>query len=137
MIPLKIALVKHLNKLSTTTVVLSDEREERALPFWYRNLQIALSTNHDPLIDAGRKTIGEPFAIDFLLKLMQALGGSIERIEIDALQGEITYARLHMRGYDGKPALVNTRLDDALSLAVQLEKPLAINDELWHAETLP
>ncbi|GHP00121.1 hypothetical protein KSF_101680 [Reticulibacter mediterranei] len=132
MTPLKIALVKKLTKLWTTTVVLSDEREERALPFWYHNLQIELSTIiHDPLIEAGRKVIGEPFAIDFLLKLIQELGGSIERIEIDALQGDITYARLHMRGRDGKPALVNTRLDDALSLALRLETPLAINDELW------
>lgn len=106
-------------------------QEERAFPFWYPNMQRALSTVHDPLIEAGRGVIGEPCAIDLLFMLLQSLGGSVERIEIDTLQGEITYAHLHMRGRDGKPALVNARLDDALSLAVRLEAPLAINDELW------
>jgi len=126
MIPVTIAKVQGL-KLFNTIVVLVDEQKKRAIPFQYWNQSRQSAGGFRPLL---RNAVAEPLTIDLIISIIHALDGTIEEMEIDTLQEEIIYARLRLRGQDGEHFVVDTRFNDALSLAVRLNTPISIAEEL-------
>ncbi len=127
MIPMTIAKVQD-SAYCGTVVVLVNEQKERAIPFQYSN---------QPEQSAGlfcrplqENVVAEPLTIDLIINIIRALDGTIEEMEIDTLQEGIIYARLRLCGHDGEHFTVNTRCKDALPLAVRLNTPISIAEEL-------
>jgi len=90
-------------------VVLVDEQKERAIPFRYRN-----QSEYGPDKPLQKNAVAGPLTMDFIVNVIHGLGGTIEEMEIDALQEDIIYARLCLHSRKGERSTINTRLDDAL-----------------------
>jgi len=127
MIPMTVAKVHDSDKLKLpfTLVVLVDEQKARAIPFRYQN-----QLECGPYGPVRKNAVAEPLTMDFIVNIIQGLGGTIEEIEIDTLQEEIIYARLRLRGRKGERSTINTRLDDVLPMAIRLNAPILIAEEL-------
>ncbi len=136
MIPVKIAKIQSLHNNRAISVVLSDEREERAIAFRYQNTQEwmemrAARSGSTSMIPKKQLTL------DTMVVLLQALGGNVEKMEIVTVQEDLAYAQLHIRGRDNVLTIVNAWLHDALPLAIRLATPLAISNDLWQPRSLP
>jgi len=62
-----------------------------------------------------------PLTHDLLASVVESMGGTIERIEINNLQEHTFYARIHIR-QDGHVIKVDSRPSDAIALGVALTK---------------
>ncbi len=136
MIPVKIAKIQSLHNNRAISVVLSDEREERAIAFRYQNTQESMEMR--TASSGSPSTITKRLlTLDTVVILLQALGGNVEKMEIVTVQEDLAYARLHIRERDNVLTIVNAWLHDALPLAIRLATPLAISNELWQCRSLP
>ena len=68
-----------------------------------------------------------PLTHDLLANVIESLGGTIERVEINNLQDHTFYARIHIR-HDGQVVKVDSRPSDAIALGVATSVPI------WVAE---
>ena len=68
-----------------------------------------------------------PLTHDLLANVIEELGGTIERIEINNLQDHTFFARIHIR-QDGQVRKIDSRPSDAIALGVATSVPI------WVAE---
>jgi bifunctional DNase/RNase len=77
-----------------------------------------------------RKT-PRPMTHDLMASLIQLLGATLERVVISDLKNNTFYAKLHLsRGAEGGPIQVDARPSDAIALAVHLDAPIYVEDEV-------
>jgi RNA polymerase sigma factor (sigma-70 family) len=127
-----VTLAKVLNRVKTyhsrTILVLLEEQHQRALPLWFRDRQAHQSGHVQPLSQEKEIPL-EPLTTDFLAQILSASETTVEEIAIDALQGEILYARVKVRSVN-TTRIVKAHLNDALPLALRLNCPLAVSKEI-------
>ncbi len=70
-----------------------------------------------------------PLTHDAMLAAIQAMGGEMEDVLIDNLEGHIYYAKVRIR-QGGRLVSVDTRPSDAFSLAVRAERPIFFANEV-------
>ncbi len=131
MIPVAVAKVENLKLSNTSMVVLVDEQKKRAIPLLYSNPR-------EPELykSLQKNAVVESLTMDFIVNVIRGLGGTVEGMEIDTLQEEIIYARLRLHSRKGKCSTINTRLDDALPLALRLSVPISIAEELMDRSSI-
>ncbi len=111
-----------------TLVVLQDKAQQRVLSIWLQTDRI------DPIgrmrmLPQTQNAPVEPLTTDFIVNLLQATGSTISSIEIENLQDEILYARIHIQSH-GEAQHLKAHLNDAIPLALRL------NSELYVAEAV-
>ena len=105
-------------------LLLREEEGERVLPIVVDPLQ-ALS------IAAGRsgETPERPMTHDFILSLLEVLGAKVEEVHVTDLQDGTFYALLVVeRG--GVRFDVDARPSDALAVAVRVDAPILVTEEV-------
>jgi bifunctional DNase/RNase len=80
---------------------------------------------------------GEPFdrplTHDLLVDILTEFGGAIDRVRVDDLREGTFYAKVDAERYDdGEPErfVFDARPSDALALAVRVDCPIIISDEV-------
>ena len=103
-------------------IVLQEVDGERKFP-------IVIGSSEAFAIDRRLKGVVHPRPLthDLLASVIETMGGSIDRIEINNLQDHTFYARIHIRR-DGQVFKVDSRPSDAIALGV------ATNVPIWVAE---
>ena len=103
-------------------IVLQEVDGERKFP-------IVIGSGEAYAIDRRLKGVVHPRPLthDLLANVIEAMGGTIERIEINNLQDHTFYARIHIRR-DGQVVKVDSRPSDAIALGVATTVPI------WVAE---
>ncbi|MFW6161125.1 MAG: bifunctional nuclease family protein [Planctomycetota bacterium] len=105
-------------------IVLKERQGERSFP-------ILIGISEAIAID--RKIRGyepaRPLTHDLLASVIQHLGGDVERIEVCALRENTFYARLLIQR-NGETIEVDSRPSDAIALAVRLETPIYVAEEV-------
>lgn len=71
--------------------------------------------------------MARPMTSVFMLRLLQATGGQLERVEISALRDEVFYATVVVRQGEQHQSF-DARPSDALMLAVQTDAPLYVDE---------
>ncbi|QBD76430.1 sigma-70 family RNA polymerase sigma factor [Ktedonosporobacter rubrisoli] len=127
MVPVKVARV--LRGPSGTNMILLDERNLRALLLKFpRPLNMNLLQRMH--ISAQADAIKEPSTTDLMAELLNTLGGELQKVAIDALEGYILYAQLHLRLAQEQQS-INAHLHDALPLALHLHCPFVVSEEVF------
>ena len=128
-------VIPHIEKDNTQNyiVVLWDEVNSRFLPIWvgrWEGESIALGLSKVP--------IPRPMTYNFMAKLLEAAGAELEEVRIEALKDFTFYAVAKLRSAD-KVREVDARPSDAIALAVRLNSPIYVAQELLeqHAMALP
>jgi hypothetical protein len=70
-----------------------------------------------------------PLTHDLLASVIEMLGGTIDRIEINNLQDHTFFARIHIRR-DGETLKVDSRPSDAIALGVATMVPIYVSEHV-------
>jgi bifunctional DNase/RNase len=70
-----------------------------------------------------------PLTHDLLANVIEQLGGTIERIEINNLQEHTFFARIHIRR-DGETVKIDSRPSDAIALGVATTVPIFVAEHV-------
>ena len=113
-------------------VILKEKGAERYLPIWigvYEANAIALKITGI--------TPDRPITHDLLASTLGQFEIGLSRIVVTSLANDVFYARIHLR-QDGRDLDVDARPSDAIALAVRMECPIFVADEvLEKAGVLP
>jgi bifunctional DNase/RNase len=113
-------------------VILKEKGAERYLPIWigvYEANAIALKITGI--------TPDRPITHDLMASTLGQLEIGLSRIVVTSLANDVFYARVHLR-QDGRDLDVDARPSDAIALAVRMECPIFVADEvLEKAGVLP
>ncbi|MDQ6691518.1 MAG: bifunctional nuclease family protein [Candidatus Dormibacteraeota bacterium] len=113
-------------------VILKEKGAERYLPIWigvYEANAIALKITGI--------TPDRPITHDLMASTLARLEIGLSRIVVTSLDNDVYYARLHMK-QEGRELDVDARPSDAIALAVRMECPIFVSDEvLEKAGVLP
>ena len=113
-------------------VILKEKGAERYLPIWigvYEANAIALKITGI--------TPDRPITHDLMATTLGQLEIGLNRIVVTSLANDVFYARLHLRR-DGHDLDIDARPSDAIALAVRMECPIFVADEvLEKAGVLP
>jgi len=106
-------------------VILKEKNADRYLPIWIGPFE----ANAIALKITGVKP-DRPITHDLMASTMAELGIGISKIVVTSLADEVFYARLHLR-QDGREIDVDARPSDAIALAVRLECPIFVAEEVF------
>lgn len=105
-------------------VILKDKNAERYLPIWigiYEANAIALKiTGIVP---------ERPITHDLMTNMLTDLGARLQRVEVSSLTSDVFYARIVM-AVDGRTMDVDARPSDAIALAVRVDAPIMVADDV-------
>jgi uncharacterized protein len=96
-----------------------------------RKFPIVIGSGEAYAIDRRLKGIVHPRPLthDLLASVIEQLGGTIDRIEINNLQDHTFFARIHIR-QDGKTLKVDSRPSDAIALGVATSVPIYVAEHV-------
>ena len=96
-----------------------------------RNFPIVIGSNEAYAIDRRLKgaQAPRPLTHDLLANVIEAMGGSLEQIEIYDLQQGTFFAKLHIR-QDGKVVEVDSRPSDAIALGIASMVPIYVAEHV-------
>jgi bifunctional DNase/RNase len=96
-----------------------------------RKFPIVIGSGEAYAIDRRLKGIlhPRPLTHDLLANVIEQLGGTIERIEINNLQDHTFFARIHIRR-DGEVVKVDSRPSDAIALGVATTVPIYVAEHV-------
>ncbi|HEX6488055.1 MAG TPA: bifunctional nuclease family protein [Candidatus Dormibacteraeota bacterium] len=106
-------------------VILKEKGADRYLPIWIGPFE----ANAIALKITGVKP-DRPITHDLMASAMAELGIGLARIVVTSLADEVFYARLHLH-QNGRELDVDARPSDAIALAVRLECPIFVADEVF------
>ncbi|MGE5140867.1 MAG: bifunctional nuclease domain-containing protein [Rudaea sp.] len=107
-------------------VILVDEERRRALPIWigpWEGQSIAV------LLRGGQ--MPRPLTYQFIDRLLQAAGATLEHVRIQALKGDVFYAVARLRIGD-QVREIDARPSDALALAAQTGAEVFADDDVMN-----
>ena len=105
-------------------IVLKEVDGERKFP-------IVIGSGEAYAIDRRLKGVVHPRPLthDLLAAVIDSMGGTIDRIEINNLQDHTFYARIHIRR-DGQVVKVDSRPSDAIALGVATTVPIYVAEHV-------
>lgn len=103
-------------------VILKDVESERYLPIWIGPCEADAIT-----VELQEVEVARPLTHDILKTVIDALGGTVLRVEISDLKNDIFYATLFIDA-KGKLIEIDARSSDALALAVRAKVPVYVQD---------
>jgi len=113
-------------------VILKQVDKERYLPIW-----IGLYEAEAITIALQDIQIARPQTHDLLKTLIQSLNGRLIQVEVSSLSDDVFYGNLVIE-IDGKRKFVDCRPSDALALAVRMNEPILVaEDVMAQASIIP
>ena len=96
----------------------------RMLPIWIGS-QEATSI----LIAVEGAEAPRPLAHDLMKTLIEAVGATVERVDVTKIEDGTFYAEVSLRTREG-PVVIDSRPSDAIALAARVDAPIWVNDEV-------
>ena len=109
---------------NTPIVILKDVVSDRMLPIWvgpYEANAIALEIEKTAPL--------RPMTHDLLRNLIAQIGATVERVVVTDLIDNTFYAVIEM-SLDGRRVLLDSRPSDAIALALRVDCPIFVNEEV-------
>ena len=96
-----------------------------------RKFAIVIGSGEAYAIDRRLKGIAtqRPMTHDLLASVIEGMGGTIERIEINNLEGGTFFARIHIR-QNGDVVKIDSRPSDAIALGVATSVPIFVAEHV-------
>lgn len=96
-----------------------------------RHFPIVIGTKEAEAIDRRLKgiTMPRPMTHDLLASIIEEMGGTVEKIEINNLQEHTFFARIHIRK-DGQTLEIDSRPSDAIALGVATTVPIFVAEHV-------
>jgi bifunctional DNase/RNase len=112
----------------TPIIILKDINSETMLPIWvgaYEANAIAL--------EIEKIAPQRPMTHDLLRNIILEMGASVERIVVTELRDNTFFAMIIMKDRAGESVLIDARPSDAIALALRVDCPIFVNEEVIRA----
>jgi uncharacterized protein len=119
MIELHVVGIALDTRTGTPIVVLNDEENRRALPIWIGTSEASAIIRQLESIKSSR-----PMTHDLMHNMVETLGYTVIKIEINDLNADTYYASVFLKGHDGSEHTVDSRPSDAIALALRASAPI-------------
>ncbi len=113
------------DEADSPVVILEEVDGERRLPIW-----IGLPEAHSIAAVLEAHPTPRPNAHDLSTRLIEGMGGRVERVVVTALRDGVYYARIDL-AQQGRTIAVDARPSDAIAIALRLEAPLFVVEALF------
>jgi hypothetical protein len=127
MVEVELARVVISETSDSQIIVLREKDSERAFP-------IVIGIFEAAAIDRklNDRTVPRPMTHDLLESVIRQLGAKLERVIVNDLRDNTFYARLHLRrDSDGELVDVDSRPSDAIALAVRMDVPVFVEEQVF------
>ncbi len=127
MVEVELARVVINETSDSQIIVLREKDSERAFP-------IVIGIFEAAAIDRklNDRTVPRPMTHDLLESIIRQLGAKLERVIVNDLRDNTFYARLHLRkDSDGELVDVDSRPSDAIALAVRMDVPVFVEEQVF------
>jgi uncharacterized protein len=101
-------------KSGTPIIVLSDQENRRALPIWIGTAEASAMIRQMENIKTER-----PMTHDLICNLLETLGYTVEKIEINDINSSTYYANIFLKDPAGKTFNIDSRPSDAIVIAMK------------------
>ena len=112
----------------TPIIILKDVNSDTMLPIWvgaYEANAIAL--------EIEKVSPQRPMTHDLLRNIILEMGASVERVTVTELRDNTFYAAIMMRSRAGEALMIDARPSDAIALALRVDCPIFVNEEVIRA----
>ena len=112
----------------TPIIILKDVNSDTMLPIWvgaYEANAIAL--------EIEKVSPQRPMTHDLLRNIILEMGASVERVTVTELRDNTFYAAIMMRSRAGESLMIDARPSDAIALALRVDCPIFVNEEVIRA----
>lgn len=106
-------------------IILSPENSDRVLPIWIGHFEAYAIAWELSNIQSKR-----PMTHDLLARMIGALNGKVERIEVTELKEQTFYAKIHVT-VNGEKREIDARPSDSIALALKVNAPIFAAAELF------
>jgi RNA polymerase sigma factor (sigma-70 family) len=122
---------KIIGETPYTVIILLDKAGNRFVPIWisiHEGEQIAVGLRNFPL--------PRPLTYSFIRKILEATGAKLEEVRVESLKNDTFYGIARLRV--GEVAQeIDARPSDALALAVQVDCPIYVSEEVFEKAGMP
>ena len=112
----------------TPIIILKDVNSDTMLPIWvgaYEANAIAL--------EIEKVSPQRPMTHDLLRNIILEMGASVERVTVTELRDNTFYAAIMMKSRVGEALMIDARPSDAIALALRVDCPIFVNEEVIKA----
>jgi hypothetical protein len=112
----------------TPIIILKDVNSETMLPIWvgaYEANAIAL--------EIEKIAPQRPMTHDLLRNVIMEMGANVERVVVTELRDNTFFALIIMKDRAGEAVLIDARPSDAIALALRVDCPIYVNEEVIQA----
>jgi uncharacterized protein len=110
--------------MTNRIVLLSEKEGRRVLPIWIG------APEGDALgLHLAEVSTPRPMTIDLMARLLEAMGGRVERVVVSSLRDDTFYAALHIA--NGSVQELDARPSDGINLAVRVGAPIFVDDGVF------
>jgi bifunctional DNase/RNase len=112
----------------TPIIILKDINSETMLPIWvgaYEANAIAL--------EIEKISPQRPMTHDLLRNVILEMGASIERVIVTELRDNTFFAMIIMKDRAGESVMIDARPSDAIALALRVDCPIFVNEDVIRA----
>lgn len=106
-------------------VVLREKDGNRLLP-----VVIGLPEIHAIKLRLGNVKTPRPMTHDLMLRLVEELGGKLQKVVIDKLENNTFHAKLHILKESGPEVVVDARPSDSVAIALRAQVPVFAEEEI-------
>ncbi len=113
-------------------IILRELDSDRFLPIWIGPFEADAIT-----LSLQELEVARPLTHDLLRNVLQTLDASVVRVNITELKDDVFYARIVL-SVDGRELEIDSRPSDALALAVRVNVPIFVAEEVMEeASSVP
>ena len=105
-------------------VILKEVNGERHLPIWIGSYEAEAIAMELQGVTASR-----PLPYDLIRTIIDDMGGTVDRIAVTDLSDDVFYARIVLQ-QNGREVEIDSRPSDAIALAVRVNVPIFVNEEV-------
>ena len=112
----------------TPIIILKDTNSETMLPIWvgaYEANAIAL--------EIEKISPQRPMTHDLLRNVILEMGANVERVVVTELRDNTFFAMIIMKDRAGEALMIDARPSDAIALALRVDCPIFVNEEVIQA----
>ncbi len=112
-------------KRQDQVIVLKEKDGERQIP-----IVIGFMEASSIKIKISGVDMPRPMTHDLMEQVIEALGGSLDKVVIDKLVNNTFHARLELKNKQGEIKHIDARPSDSIALAVRCKAPIFVSDEI-------
>ena len=109
-------------------VVLKDVNGSAILPIW-----VGIYEANAIALEIEKVTPQRPMTHDLLRNVILEMGVSVERVTVTELRDNTFFAEILMKGRGGETLMIDARPSDAIALALRVDCPIYVNEEVIRA----